>query len=129
VKGLILLILGTDRIMADPIMADPITADPIMGGGIRPPLQSTLATGRIILVVLAITWAVPITFGGLDIGDGATAKESGSTAITSCEDSDRAVTARQSTLKRLAAPGPSVQSGNAQLLPGSPVRNARFCEN
>ena len=76
-KGLILLILGTD-----PIMVDPITADPIMEGDIRPPSRSRLETGRIILVVLVITWAVPITFGGLDIGDGATAKESGSTAIT-----------------------------------------------
>jgi hypothetical protein len=45
-------------------------------------LRSRLVTGRIILVVLVITWAGPITFGGLDIGDGITAKESGSTAIT-----------------------------------------------
>jgi len=85
-KGLILLILGTDRIMVDRItvgriMVERITADLIMEV-IRAPLRSRLATGRIILVVLVITWAVPITFGGLDIGDGATVKESGSTAIT-----------------------------------------------
>ena len=80
-KGLILLILGTDRITVDRIMVERITADLIMEV-IRAPLRSKLATGRIILVVLVITWAVPITFGGLDIGDGATAKESGSTAIT-----------------------------------------------
>jgi len=77
VKGLILLILGTDHITAVTGRATaqdmPLT---------RAPLQSRLATGRIILVVLVITWAVHITFGGLDIGDGATAKESGSTAIT-----------------------------------------------
>ncbi len=59
----------------DPIMAGPTQA-------IQALLRSRLATGRIILVVLVITWAVPITFGDLDIGDGITAKESGSTAIT-----------------------------------------------
>ena len=75
-KGLILLILGTDPIMEeDRIMAGPTQA-------IQAPSRSRLATGRIILVVLVITRAVPITFGGLDIGDGGTAKESGSTAIT-----------------------------------------------
>ena len=72
-KGLILLILDTDPIMV--VQGRTMQA-------IQALLRSRLATGRIILVVLVITWAVPITFGGLDIGDGATAKESGSTAIT-----------------------------------------------
>jgi len=48
----------------------------------RAPLQSRLATGRIILVVLVITWAVPITFGGPDTGRRDMVRESGSTAIT-----------------------------------------------
>ena len=81
VKGLILLILGTDHITGVTGRATArATAEdmPLT----RAPLQSKLATGRIILVVLVITWAVPITFGGPDIGDGATAKEFGSTAIT-----------------------------------------------
>ena len=73
VKGLILLILGTDPIM---VVQGRTTQ------AIQALLRSRLATGRIILVGLVITWAVPITFGGLDIGDGATVKESGSTAIT-----------------------------------------------
>jgi hypothetical protein len=62
-------------------MVDLITADLIIEVT-QGQSRSRLETGRIILVVLVITWAVPITFGGLDIGDGATAKESGSTAIT-----------------------------------------------
>jgi len=41
-----------------------------------------LAIGRITLAVLVITWAAPITSGGLDIGHGAAVKESGFTAIT-----------------------------------------------
>jgi hypothetical protein len=73
VKGLILPILGTDPIMVVQGRTTP---------GIQALLRSRLATGRITLAVLVITWAVPITFGGLDIGDGVTAKESGSTAIT-----------------------------------------------
>ena len=63
-------IMEEDRIMAGPTQA------------IQALLRSRLATGRIILVVLVITWAVHITFGDQDIGDGITAKESGSTAIT-----------------------------------------------
>jgi hypothetical protein len=83
VKGLILLILGTDHIMVvDRIMVvDLITVAAPMQV-IRDLLRSRLATGRIILVVLVITWAVPITFGGLDTGDGVTVREYGSTAIT-----------------------------------------------
>jgi hypothetical protein len=70
-----------------PVITDLMAADPTMGAGptmqvIQALLRSRLATGRIILAVLVITWAMPITFGGLDIGDGITAKESGSTAIT-----------------------------------------------
>ena len=86
VKGLILLILGTDHITAV-TGTDHITA--VTGGATaqdmpltRAPLQSRLATGRIILVVLVITWAVPITFGGPDTGRRDMVRESGSTAIT-----------------------------------------------
>jgi hypothetical protein len=78
VKGLILLILGTDPIMVVQGRTTGAQDMPLT----RAPSRSRLATGRIILAVLVITWAVPITFGGLDIGDGVTAKESGSTAIT-----------------------------------------------
>ena len=45
----------------------------------RAPLRSRLATGRITIAVLVITWAGRITSGGLDIGHGAAVKESGST--------------------------------------------------
>ena len=54
--------------------------------GIMEPIQallrSRLATGRTIIAGLAITWALPITFGDRDIGDGAMVKESGSTDTT-----------------------------------------------
>jgi hypothetical protein len=82
-----------DIIVPPPVITDLMAADPTMGAGltmqvIQAPSVSRLATGRIILVVLVITWAMPIMFGGLDIGDGITAKESGSTAITSREDTE-----------------------------------------
>jgi hypothetical protein len=66
-----------DRIMAGPTQA------------IQALLRSRLATGRIILVVLVITWAVPITSGGQAVGHGGTVGESGSTAVTWCEDTNR----------------------------------------
>ena len=46
------------------------------------PSRWRLAIGRITLAVLVITWAAPITSGGLDIGHGAAVKEAGFTAIT-----------------------------------------------
>ena len=94
-KGLILLILGTDHITAV-TGTDHITA--VTGGATaqdmpltQAPLQSRLATGGIILAALVITWAAPITSGGQGTGDGGTVKKSGSTAITSCEDTDGVV--------------------------------------
>ncbi len=52
------------------------------GGYYQAPSRSRLAIGRITLAVLVITWAVPITSGGQDIGDWSTAGESGYTGIT-----------------------------------------------
>ena len=46
------------------------------------PLRWKLATGRITIAVLVITWAAPITSGGRDIGHRVTVEESGSTATT-----------------------------------------------
>ena len=50
---------------------------------VQGPSRSRLAIDRIILAVLVITWADPITSGGQDIGDWSTAGESGYTGITS----------------------------------------------
>ena len=46
------------------------------------PLLWKLATGRITIAALVITWAAPITSGGRDIGHRVTVEESGSTATT-----------------------------------------------
>jgi hypothetical protein len=123
-----------------------------MGAGptmqvIQAPSVSRLATGRIILVVLVITWAMPITFGGLDIGDGITAKESGSTATTSREDTELCgglasfvssgekrgfgVLLRSAAIifRRSAEAASSERDGNAPLSLNTLVRNARFCGN
>lgn len=70
---------------------DPVTrvmahTDPVTVQGMpltQAPSRSRLAIGRIILAVRVITWATLITYGGRDIGDGAAAKESGYTGITS----------------------------------------------
>ena len=76
-KEVILLILGTDPIM---VVQGRTTA---LGMQLtQAPLQSRLATGRITIAVLVITWAGRITFGDRDIGDGSTVKESGSTDTT-----------------------------------------------
>ena len=72
----------------DPIIGeDHITA--VTGGATaqdmpltRAPLQSRLATGRIILVVLVITKAARITSGGQGTGRRDTVRECGSMAIT-----------------------------------------------
>jgi len=77
VKELILLILGTDPIM--------VVQGRTMGQDMQltqAPLRSRLATDRITIAVLVITWAGRITFGDRDIGDGAMVKESGSTGTT-----------------------------------------------
>ena len=55
----------------------------------RAPSQLRLAIGRITLAVRVITWAAPITSGGLGIGQGATANESGFTVITSRDDNQK----------------------------------------
>ena len=73
--------LAPDHIMEDRIMVDPITADPIMEV-IRALSRSRLAIGLITFMGLVITQATRITFGGGDIGRGATTSEFGSTAIT-----------------------------------------------
>jgi hypothetical protein len=44
--------------------------------------RSRLVIGPITIAALVIMWAGAITFGGRDIGHGATVKESGSTATT-----------------------------------------------
>ena len=46
------------------------------------PLRWKLATDRITIAALVITWAGRITFGYRDIGDGVMVKESGSTDTT-----------------------------------------------
>ena len=71
-------------------MVDRITADPITAV-IRVPSQLKLAIGLTTFAALVITQATPITSGGRDIGHGGMVSESGSTAITSCEVTDRAV--------------------------------------
>jgi hypothetical protein len=74
-----------DRTMEeDHIMAGPTVA-------MRVPSQSRLVIGLTTFTGLVITKAAPITSGGGDIGHRETARESGSTAITSCEDTDRVV--------------------------------------
>jgi hypothetical protein len=57
---------------------------------IRAQLQSRLAIGLTTFTAPAITEATHITSGSADIGHRGTAKECGSTAITLCEDIDRA---------------------------------------
>jgi len=56
----------------------------VIGGMLRTqaPSQSRLVIGRTIRAVRGITWAAAITSGARDIGHGATAEESGFTAIT-----------------------------------------------
>jgi len=72
-KGITVRTQGTDPITEVMAQDMPLT---------RAPLRWRLAIGRITLAVLVITWAAPITSGGLDIGHGAAVKESGFTAIT-----------------------------------------------
>ena len=76
-KEVILLILGTDPIM---VVQGRTTAQGMQLT--QAPLRSRLATDRITIAVLVITWAGHITSGGLDIGHGAAVKESGSTDTT-----------------------------------------------
>jgi len=56
----------------------------VIGGMVRTqaPSRSRLVIGRTIRAVQGITWAAAITPGARDIGYGATAEESGFTAIT-----------------------------------------------
>ena len=82
-KELILLILGTDPIMV--VRGRMVVQGRTTAQGMQltqAPLRSRLATGRITIAVLVITWAAPITFGGRDIGHRVTVEESGSTATT-----------------------------------------------
>src|SRR5437899_13001664 len=75
---------GTDLItVRGPIMAaGPTTA-------VRAPLQSRLAIDLTMFAALVITQAAPITSGGQ--GTGRAMATFGSTAITSCGDTDRVV--------------------------------------
>ena len=60
--------------------------DPVTVQGMQltqAPSRSRLAIGRTILAALGITSGGPITSGGRDIGDGSTARESGSAGTTS----------------------------------------------
>src|SRR5207248_10667119 len=68
-------------------MVDPITADPIMEV-IRALSRSRLAIGLITFMGLVITQATRITPGEQVIGGRGMVIEAGSTAITSCEDTD-----------------------------------------
>ena len=76
-KGLILLIRGTDPIM---VVQGRTTAEdmPLT----RAPSQLRLAIGRIIRVAPGITSGGPITCGDRDTGRGATVKKSGSAGTT-----------------------------------------------
>ena len=80
VKGLILLIPGTDHITE--VMAPMAQATAQDMQLTRAPLRSRSAIGHIIIAALVITWAAPITSGGRDIGHRVTVEESGSTATT-----------------------------------------------
>ena len=66
----------------DHIMEDRITVGPTMVVT-QPRSRSRLVTGPTTFTALVITQATRITFGGGDIGRGATTSEFGSTAITS----------------------------------------------
>jgi hypothetical protein len=68
------------------MLAVRIITDPITGGGIRAQSRWRWVIGLITFTGLGITKAAPITFGSKAIGHRGTASESGSTAITSCED-------------------------------------------
>ena len=68
-------------------MVDPITADPIMEV-IRALSRSRLAIGLITFMGLVITQATRITPGEQVIGGRGMVIEPGSTAITSCEDTE-----------------------------------------
>jgi len=85
VKDITALIQATVLTTGGP-MVD-LMVDPIMGA-IRDQLRSLLATGHIMFVAPDIGQVERITFGGQDIGGIDTARESGSTAITSCEDTE-----------------------------------------
>jgi hypothetical protein len=93
-----------DRIMEeDPIMEE---EDRIMAGPttvvMRVPWRWGLVIGLTTFTGLVITEATRITSGKRDIGHREMAREYGSTAITSCEDTDRVVFVA-ADLKRLAA--------------------------
>ena len=109
-KGIIAPLLATGRIMVNPIMVDRITADLIMEEVIRAPSPSTLAIGLTTFAALVITWAGPITSGGQDIGHRDTVRECGSTAITLCEDIDRATLRADRYLNNRLSQAPARQT-------------------
>jgi hypothetical protein len=115
----------------------------LITGVIRVPLLWRWAIDLITFTEVVITKAAPITSGSQAIGQHATGKESGSTAITSSgADINRAIKERLSSrrgaiwrspfleqFKRSVAPGPSGPNENAQPWPGSLNRNARSYGN
>jgi hypothetical protein len=73
------------------MVVDRITAGDLIMAVIRARSQWRLAIGLITFTGLVIMQATRITPGGQGIGDGGMGTEPGSTAITSCEDTDRSV--------------------------------------
>jgi hypothetical protein len=85
--------MAVDRIMVvDRItVVDLITVAALLMQVIRAPSRSRLAIDLTTSAALATMSAARITSGGQDIGGFGTVSESGSTAITWCDDTDRAV--------------------------------------
>ena len=112
----------------------------VIGGMLRTqaPSRSRLVIGRTIRAVRGITWAAAITSGARDIGHGATAEESGFTAITFGDKQiqprvvivDIAATVTWPvSLKRWGEPAPNAPSGNARQLRDNQIHSVRFCGN
>ena len=94
--------------MAAAMLAVRIITDPITEGVIRAPSPWRLAIDLITFTELVITKAAPITSGDQDIGHGGMVSESGSTAITSCEeDIDRQPGAAAFSRRRQSGDRPS----------------------
>lgn len=129
--------------MAAAMLPVRIITDPITEGVILGPSPWRWVIGLTTFTGLGITKAAAITFGSQAIGHRGTGSESGSTAITSCEDirpTKQGAAAFQlpgrsgdspflEHSKRSAASIPSVPNENGQLLPGNLIRSARSYEN
>ena len=129
--------------MAAAMLPVRIITDPITEGVILGPSPWRWAIDLITFTEVVITKAAPITSGNQAIGQRGTGSESGSTAITWCEDirpvNQGAAASKPpwatgdrpslNHFKRSAASIPSVPNENGQLLPGNLIRSARFYEN